>query len=177
MFEWFHDKELRREFEENLLAQLDSLYNFAYRLTQNREEANDLVQEASLRGYRYFHQFEPGSNFKGWIFAILRNIFINQYRKKHKEPTLVNYEDMEEFISVPEATGVTEEIFSESVQKSVDELPEELRTVIILFYLEGLSYKEIAQIIHCPIGTVMSRLFMSRQLMKKKLILLTGKES
>ncbi len=162
-------EEQKSEFQESLLAVMDSMYNFGYRLTYNREDANDLVQEAALRGYRFYHQFEKGTNFKGWILTILRNTFINQYRKKVKEPVKVDYDILENMIGVPETRGFEEEIFGESLQESVDQLPEEMRTAIVLFYVEGLSYKEIAKVMGCPIGTVMSRLHMARQLLKKKL--------
>lgn len=158
------------------MAHIDSLYNFAYRLTRNRDEANDLVQEASLRSYRFYHRFQKGTNFKAWAMTILRNVFINQYRQKVREPEKVSYEDFEEFISLPEMSGFEEEVLGESMQKSIDDLPEVLKTAIILFYLENLSYQEIARVMDCPMGTVMSRLHIARQMLKKKLLLLMKKE-
>lgn len=175
MWPWSKHQKIRSEFEESLLIHMDSLYNLAYRLTQNKEEASDLVQEASLRGYRFFHKFEQGTNFKAWMLTILRNIYFNQYRKRQREPSTVHFDEFEEFLGAPEITGFEDEIFSEELQKLVDQLPEELRSVIILFYVEELPYKEIAQIMDCPVGTVMSRLFMARQILKKKLTLLAKK--
>ena len=176
MFPWNHRTELKKEFEENLLAHMDSLYNFAYRLTRNRQEAEDLLQEASFRGFKAYHKFIEGTNFKAWMFTILRNIYINEYRKKSREPIKVNYEEVENFITLPEFTGFEEELFSEVLQQSLNQLPEELRSTLMLFYVEGLPYKEIAEVMKCPIGTVMSRLFMARQCMKKKMIQLAQKE-
>ena len=170
MFPWDYRPELKEEFEENLLEHMDSLYNFAYRLTRNREQAQDLVQEAALRGLKSYHKFTEGTNFKAWIFTILRNVFINEYRQKNREPLQVNYEEAENFISLPEFTGFEEELFSETLQQSLNQLSEELRTTLLLFYVEELSYKEIAKVMKCPIGTIMSRLFMARQCMKKKMI-------
>ena len=176
MFTLFKNKEFKESFEENLLEHLDSLYNFAYRLTRNREQAEDLVQEASLRGFKSYHKYAEGTNFKAWMFIIVRNIYINEYRKKSREPMKVNYEEAENFINLPELTGFEEELFSEVLQQSLDQLSEELRATLMLFYVEELSYKEIAKVLKCPIGTVMSRLFMARQCMKKKMIQLAKKD-
>ncbi len=159
----------KKEFEELLLSCTDSMYNLAYRLTQNRDDAFDLVQDATLRAFRFFHQFKRGTNFKGWILTIVRNHFINQYRKKKREPGKVNYDDVESFVGAPQTNGMVEEIFGESLQTSIDQLPEEMRTAITLFYVDGFAYKEIAQIMGCPIGTVMSRLYMAKQILKRKL--------
>jgi RNA polymerase sigma-70 factor (ECF subfamily) len=175
MFTLFKREEFKEPFEENLLEHMDSLYNFTYNLTRNREEAEDIIQEASLRGFKAYHKFAGGTNFKAWIFTIIRNIYINQYRKKSLEPLKVSYQEVENFISLPEFTGFEEELFSEVLQQSLNQLPEELRTTLLLFYVEELSYKEIAEVMKCPIGTVMSRLFMARQCMKKKMIQLAKK--
>lgn len=152
------------------MACMDSMYNLGYRLTLNREDANDLVQEAAMRGYRFYDKFEPGTNFKGWILTILRNLFINQYRKRKREPSKVNYDDLENFIGAPDIGGATEEIFGEELQSAIDQLPEEMRTALTLFYVDGFAYKEIAAIMRCPIGTVMSRLYMAKHNLKKKLL-------
>lgn len=157
------------EFQDLVLENINSMYNLAYRLTQNAEDANDLVQDASLRAYRFFGKFEKGTNFKAWILTILRNLFINRYRKHKKEPNKVSYEKIEGFVEMPQTSGFEEEVFGEQLQTSINELSEELQTVINLFYVEGLSYKEIAKVMACPIGTVMSRLHMARNHLKKKL--------
>lgn len=169
MFNRYPSYRLKKEFEEKVLEHIDSLYNLALRMTQNKQDAEDLVQEAVLRAYRFFHKFERGTNFKAWIMTILRNIYINQYRKRVKEPMKVEFEEVEDFISLPEISGAQEEIFSETIKPSIDRLPEELRTTITLFYVDGLSYKEIAKVMNCPVGTVMSRLYTARQVLKKHL--------
>ena len=169
MFYWARNKSLKREFEEKILEHIDSLYNLAIRMTQNEQDAEDLVQEASLKAYRHFDKFKPGTNFKAWIMTILRNLYINKYRKKLKEPVKIEFEEVENFISLPEISGVHEEIFSEMIRNSVDKLPQELRMVITLFYVDGFTYKEIAKITEVPLGTVMSRLYTARQILKRQL--------
>lgn len=169
MFNWRLSDRLKKEFEEKVLEYINSLYNLSLRMTQNKEDAEDLVQEAVLRAYRFYHKFDRGTNFKAWIMTILRNIYINQYRKRIKEPVKVEFEGVEDFISLPEISGVQEEIFSETIKSSIDKLPEELRTTTTLFYVDGFSYKEIAKIMNCPVGTVMSRLYTARQGLKKQL--------
>jgi len=169
LFNWAQNKDLKREFEEKILEHIDSLYNLALRMTQNKQDAEDLVQEASLRAYRNFDKFMPGTNFKAWIMTILRNIYINQYRKRIKEPMKIEFEEVEDFVGLPEITSAQEEIFNETIKSSIDKLPEELRTTLTSFYVDGFSYKEIAKIMNCPIGTVMSRLYTARQILKRHL--------
>ena len=96
----------KADFQENLLKAMDSMYNLGYRLTMNREEAFDLVQDASLRAFRFYHKFEKGTNFKAWILTILRNLFINQYRKRAREPFKVEYDKVEQFVGAPDPNGI-----------------------------------------------------------------------
>ena len=157
-------------FEEKIAQNLSPLYNFVFYLTRNREDAQDLVQEATLRAYRFFHRYRQGTNFKAWIFTIARNLFINEYRRRKKEPGKIPLGgESESFIQLPQNISVQEEILIEQLKLAVDELPQELREAITLFYLEGFSYKDIAQIMDVPLGTVMSRLFTARQVLKKKM--------
>ena len=169
MFGFVRSEKIKKEFEEKVLETIDALYNLAIQLTQNRQDAEDLVQDVTLRAYRYFHRFERGTNFKAWIMTIMRNLYINRYRKRLKEPVKVEFEEVENFISFPEISGVQEEIFSEIIRNSIDKLPEELRMVITLFYVDGFTYKEIAKITEVPLGTVMSRLYTARQILKRQL--------
>lgn len=169
MLNWARDDRLKREFEENLLEHIDSLYNVAIGMAQNRQDAEDLVQEATLRAYRFYHKFKRGTNFKAWIITILRNIYINEYRKRTKEPEKVEFEEVKDFISSPQISGAQEEIFGEAIKALIAKLPEELKTTLTLFYVEGFSYKEIARVMNVPIGTVMSRLYTARQMLKKGL--------
>jgi len=169
VFGFARSEKIKKEFEERVLETVDALYNLAMHLTQNRQDAEDLVQEATLRAYRYFHRFERGTNFKAWIMTIMRNLYINRYRKRLKEPVKVEFEEVENFISFPEISGVQEEIFSEIIRNLVNKLPQELRIVITLFYVDGFTYKEIAKITEVPLGTVMSRLYTARQILKRQL--------
>ena len=169
MFNWVKSSKLKKDFEEKVSEYIDSLYNLALRMTQHKQDAEDLTQEAVLRAYRFLTKFEEGTNFKAWIMAILRNVFINEYRRKMKEPQKIEFEEAEDFITIPEISGVQEEIFSAELKSSIDKLPEELRTTIILFYVEEFSYKEIAKIMDVPVGTVMSRLYTARQALKRQL--------
>ncbi len=160
----------KKKFEENLASAMDSLYNMALNLTRyDRDEAADLVQEASLRGYRSFRSFEEGTNFKAWMMTILRNIYINKYRKRKREPSEVEFKENESEKFVEPAEAAPGENFSEELEDSIHKLPEEMRSAVILFYAEGFSYKEISQITGAPVGTVMSRLYNARQILKKSL--------
>jgi RNA polymerase sigma-70 factor (ECF subfamily) len=156
------------EYQELVLANINAMYNLSYRMTLNAADAQDLVQEAALKGLRYFPRFEKGSNFKAWILTIVRTLFINQYRKRSREPQQVSYDDIEGFVNLEQSSGFQDEVFGEHLQRSLDDLPEEMRSAVTLFYVEGLSYREIADVMRCPVGTVMSRLHAARQLLKKK---------
>lgn len=168
MFKWHQDSRLKEDFEEKIVECIDSLYNIALHMAQNKQDAQDLVQEAALRAYRNFGKFRPGTNFKAWVITILRNTFINEYRKRRKEPPMADFEKVKDFISLPEISGAQEEIFSERIRSLIDKLPEKLRTTIMLFYAEGFSYKEVAKIMDVPVGTVMSRLWTARQTLKEE---------
>lgn len=176
MFNWAINKRLKEEFEENIIRHIDSLYNAALRMAQNKEDAEDLVQEAALRAYRFYHKFRQGTNFRAWLITILRNIYINEYRKRIKEPGKVEFTEVEDFISSPQISGLSEGGFSEALKLSIDKLPEALRTTVTLFYVEGFSYKEIAKITSIPVGTVMSRLYTARQILKKSLLTHTKRQ-
>ncbi len=162
----------RRDFERELKGVLDALYNIAFQLTRSRHDAEDLVQEASLRGYRNFHRFEEGTNFKAWMMTVLRNIYINEYRKKARGPAKLEYREgeTEKYSSNP--TGETG--FGEKTGEIIAGMPEEMRSVLTLFYVEGFSYREIAEIMNIPEGTVMSRLHGARRELKKQLAPETG---
>ncbi len=175
------DSEYRKtEFENIAFEFMDSLYSTALRMTRNAEEAEDLVQDTYLRAYRFFDKFQTGTNFKAWIFKILTNTFINRYRKKARTPQQVQFEKVEYGIEnndkdekIPEWTGYDEEkyqeLFDDDIKSALGQLSEEFRMVILLADVEGFSYKEIAQIIDRPIGTVMSRLFRGRKMLQKVL--------
>lgn len=165
-------------FEKELLPHMQALYNFAYHLVGNEDDANDLVQETFLKAYRFINSYEKGTNAKAWLFKILKNAFINEYRKKTKRPGQVDYEDV---LSYHEADDVTyvgsldlrqevyQDMMGDEVTRALNALPIEFRTVILLCDVEGFTYEEIAKIIDIPIGTVRSRLFRARNMLKEKL--------
>jgi RNA polymerase sigma-70 factor (ECF subfamily) len=154
------------------LVHLDALYRTALRLTHNRAEAEDLVQETSLRAFRSFHRFDPGTNCRAWLFTIMRNVFLNQVRHAGRE---VLDADMGMLDTAAESATAArpahenpeEEFLQTVVHGDVDRalrgLPLAFREAIVLADLEGLSYKEVAEVVGCPIGTVMSRRHLLRQ--------------
>jgi RNA polymerase sigma-70 factor (ECF subfamily) len=170
----------RHEFERLALKHLDPLFSAALRLTKNDRDAEDLVQDTFLRAYRFFDKFERGTNIKAWLFKILNNTFINRYRRSVKERTLVEGSERdavhERFIS-REATAQAanpeqfffDRLLSDDVLRAVDSLPIDFRMVVILADLQEFSYKEIAEILDVPVGTVMSRLYRGRRLLQKAL--------
>ncbi|BBO16369.1 RNA polymerase subunit sigma [Candidatus Brocadia pituitae] len=176
----------RREFEENAMAYVDSLYNMALRLVFNKEEAEDLVQETYLKAYRFFNTFQKGTNIKAWLFKILRNTFINKYRKTVSTPGESFFEDIESVqASVPyeeetksgESVDTLEKKYNDlgslvddEVKNALDSLPVEYREAILLSDVEELSYKDISEITNVPIGTVKSRLNRGRGLLQKSLL-------
>lgn len=180
MFDFRHTNATRREFEELTLPHLDPLFSAALRLTKNERDAEDLVQDTFLRAYRFFDKFERGTNIKAWLFKILTNTFINRYRRNVKERSIVEGSEKEtvheRFISrrATEYAANPEQYFfdrllSDDVLRSIDELPIDFRLVVILADLQDFSYNEIAEIVGCPVGTVMSRLYRGRKLLQKKL--------
>jgi RNA polymerase sigma-70 factor (ECF subfamily) len=166
-------------FEAIALEHFDALYNTAMRLTRNPSTAQDLVQETYLKAYRFFHRFEPGTNIKAWLFTILRNTYINVYRKTVRQQPQVDFEQVSPFYADPDASSEWGErssveemlhyVVHDDVKRALDDLPEEYRMVVLLADLEDFSYKEIADIVGCPVGTVMSRLFRGRRLLRKSL--------
>ena len=162
-------------FDREFLPLMDSLYNFAYHLTYNEEDSNDLVQETYMKAYRFIDSYEQGTNAKAWLFKILKNAFINEYRKKAKQPIKVDYEDVVAYQDLEDArpggtVDLRQEIFQgmigDEVTRAINSLPVDFRTVILLCDIEGFTYEEIAKIIDIPIGTVRSRLHRAREMMK-----------
>jgi RNA polymerase sigma-70 factor, ECF subfamily len=166
-------------FEQEALPHMNALYSFAIRLCRDRDDASDLLQETFLKGYRFFDKFESGTNCKAWLFRILKNTYINQYRKDKKEPDTIEYDTIEEFYDLirsesTESTDLQKRIFDnlldDEISIALDSLPESFRTAIILCDLEGMTYEEISEILECPIGTVRSRLHRARNILASKLI-------
>ncbi len=163
-------EEKNREFEEVYPEHMDSLYGVALRMTRDESDAQDLVQDVYLRAYRFFDTFERGTNLRAWLFKILRNTYINKYRKELKTPQMVDVYEVEVSGDLCAPTTPEDEIFDnlldDDVTMAMDSLPEEFRNAIILSDLEGFSYKEISGILDIPIGTVMSRIHRGRKLLR-----------
>jgi RNA polymerase sigma factor (sigma-70 family) len=166
------------QFEKEFMPLIDSLYNFAYRLTLDEDDANDLVQETYLKAYRFFSSYEQGTNAKAWLFRILKNSFINDFRKKSKEPSKIDYQEVESYYNSDDVDeNITTDLRIESLQEMIGDevatalnaLAVDFRTIIILCDLEGFTYEEMAKILDIPIGTVRSRLHRARNLLKEKL--------
>jgi len=175
---WARGGDRSREFEEVALVHLDALYRSALRLTHNRVEAEDLVQETCLRAFGNFHRFNPGTNCRAWLFTILRNAFLNRLRQGAREVLEGDSAAWELVSDTMTESGSTrghpEEEFLQTVlhgdvDRALKALPLVFREAVILADLEGLSYKEIAQVLGCPIGTVMSRLSRGRALLRESL--------
>ena len=177
------NKELSRDnkyevFEKEIIVHSDSLFSFAYQITGNSDDAHDLVQETLLKAFRFFNSFELGTNAKAWLFQILKNTFINQYRKSSKEPNKVDYDDIQNFYETIKADEVKSKhvigdafssVLEDELMTAVNQLPDDFRTIIILADIEGYSYEEIAEFIDRPIGTVRSRLHRARKILYSKL--------
>ena len=166
-------------FEKELLPHVGALQTFAYHLTYNQDDADDLVQETYMKAYRFIDKYEQGTNAKAWLFKILKNAYINEYRKRVKQPAKVDFEDIVAYHDTDDDrisgySDLREEIFlhmmGDEVTTAINSLPLDFRTVILLCDIEGFTYEEIASIIDVPIGTVRSRLFRARNLLKEKLM-------
>lgn len=167
-----------RIFDKEFLPHIDAMYNFAYRLTFDEDDAKDLVQETYLKAFRFINSFEEGTNAKAWLFRILKNSFINDYRKKSKEPSKVDYNEVESYYNSEDANAeitpdlrveALQDMIGDEVSNALNALAVDFRTVIILCDLEGFTYEEMAKILDIPIGTVRSRLHRARNLLKEKL--------
>jgi len=173
------DEELRARFERDALPLLPGLYSAALRLTRNPSDAEDVVQETFLRAFRGFAGFQEGTNLKAWMYRILTNTFINSYRKKKRQPTEVLEDELPDWYLYDQLGGegaepsaeatVLESIPDEDVRAALDALPEAFRMAVWLVDVEGFSYKETAEILDVPIGTVMSRLHRGRKALEKGL--------
>jgi len=174
----YSDLEKIRIFDGEFLPHIDSMYNFAFRLTFDEDDAKDLVQETYLKAFRFINSFQQGTNAKAWLFRILKNSFINDFRKKSKEPAKVDYQEVETFYNSEDVNRpITTDLRVETLQHMIGDeittalncLAVDFRTVIILCDLEGFTYEEMAKLLDIPIGTVRSRLHRARNLLKDKL--------
>jgi RNA polymerase sigma-70 factor (ECF subfamily) len=169
-------------FADQAMEHMPSLYSAALRMTRNPADAEDLVQETYLRAYRGYGGFTEGTNLKAWLYRILTNTFINRYRAKKRRPEETDFDDVEDFYLYRRMGGLEEakagrsaedelmDLFPEQeVKEAVEALPENFRLAVLLADVEGFSYKEIAEILDIPIGTVMSRLHRGRKALQKRL--------
>ncbi len=168
----------REDYEREAVPHMDALYNFAMNLTGKSDDAQDLLQETFLKAFRFFDSFQKGTNCKAWLFQIMKNSFINRYRKQTREPTKVSYDDIEEFFDTIRSDDISlndlerelfDNVLDDEVSDAVASLPENFRAVLILNDLERFTYEEIAEILACPIGTVRSRLHRARRALREKL--------
>lgn len=169
-----------QRFERDALEYLGQLYGGALRMTRNPTEAEDLVQDTYLKALASFHQFEPGTNLRAWLFRILTNTFISGYRKKKRDPYKGGSDDLEDWQLTRASTDATEGLRSAEVEAlaaitdsevvdAMTSLPEEFRVAVYLADVEGFAYKEIAEMMDTPTGTVMSRLHRGRKMLREKL--------
>ncbi|NJO03918.1 MAG: sigma-70 family RNA polymerase sigma factor [Bacteroidia bacterium] len=174
----YTENEKHKIFNEDFMPLIDAAYNFAFRLTLDEDDAKDLVQDTYLKAFRFIESFQKGTNAKAWLFRILKNSFINDYRKKSKQPAKVDYQEVEQIYNSEDAdTNLTTDLrvdvlqgmIGDEVANALNSLAIDFRTVIILCDIEGFTYEEMAKILDIPIGTVRSRLHRARNLLKDKL--------
>ncbi|MBX2960934.1 MAG: sigma-70 family RNA polymerase sigma factor [Cyclobacteriaceae bacterium] len=174
----YSEEEKLKVFHDEFMPHINSMYNFAYRLTFDEDDANDLVQDTYLKAFRFIESFEKGTNAKAWLFRILKNSFINDYRKKSKEPAKIDYQEVETYYNSDEVdrqitpdlrVETLQDMIGDEISNALNALDVDFRTVIILSDLEGFKYEEMAKILDIPIGTVRSRLHRARNLLKEKL--------
>lgn len=169
----------QEDFEVEMLPHLDALYNFALRLSSDPNDAEDLVQDTVVKAYRFFNSYEKGTNAKAWLFRILKNSYINKYRKESKQPYKVDYDEVSSFYESirSERTDTSDleqllfrELLDDDITDALENLPEDFRTVVLLCDVENFTYEEIANMLDVPIGTIRSRLHRGRNLLRSELL-------
>jgi RNA polymerase sigma factor (sigma-70 family) len=165
-------------YQSEMVPHMSLLYNYAVRLTNNVDDAKDLIQDTYLKAYRFIDKYERDTNAKAWLFRILKNSFINKYRKNSRTPQQVEYTEVEDYVELMKSdyaptTDLRNDIFDnvlgDDVMRAMESLNEEFRTIIILSDIEEMTYEEIAEILDIPLGTVRSRLHRARKVMQDKL--------
>ena len=174
---------LYNAFYKEAVPCLDNLYITALRLTRNPVDADDLVQETMLKAFRYFDKYKQDTNCRAWLFRIMTNVYINRYNKKRASREFLASDDegrsIEERVEAPQAhpfdeqidseVGMYHKFFSDEVKRALEGIPEEYRVVVLLADMQDFAYKEIADMVDCPIGTVMSRLYRGRKMLQRRL--------
>jgi RNA polymerase sigma-70 factor (ECF subfamily) len=173
------EQQKQKDFDEEIIPHMDALYNFALRLTTDPNDAEDLVQDTIVKAYRFFSSYEKGTNAKAWMFRILKNSFINNYRKTSKKPSQVDYDEVSSYYESirAERTETSDlenlmfrEMMDDDLSEALTRLPEDFRTVVLLCDVDGYTYEEIANMLDVPIGTIRSRLHRGRNLLKTELL-------
>lgn len=164
------------EFIKEALPHEDALYNYALKISGNADDAQDLVQETYFKAYRHFDKFQSGTNSKAWMFMILKNSFINEYRKSKREPYKLDYEQIQNFYDNVKSDRAQEnnldkefynDLLDDELTAAIDQLPTKMREVFLLCDLDGNSYEETAELVGCPVGTVRSRLHRARHMLQE----------
>jgi len=167
------------EFIKEALPHEDALYNYALKISGNSDDAQDLVQETYYKAYRHFDKFQAGTNSKAWMFMILKNSFINDYRKSKREPYKLDYEQIQNFYENVKSdraqtnnldTEFYNDLLDDELTAAIDQLPTKMREVFLLCDLDGNSYEETAELVGCPVGTVRSRLHRARHMLQENLM-------
>jgi len=167
------------EFIKEALPHEDALYNYALKISGNSDDAQDLVQETYYKAYRHFDKFQTGTNSKAWMFMILKNSFINDYRKSKREPYKLDYEQIQNFYENvksdrAQTNNLDKEFYNDllddELTAAIDQLPTKMREVFLLCDLDGNSYEETAELVGCPVGTVRSRLHRARHMLLETLL-------
>lgn len=172
------DVDRQNDFQNVVMPHKDDLYNYALSIARNSDDAQDLLQETYYKAYKNYHQFEGGTNSKAWMFMILKNTFINNYRKLKKEPAKVDYNEIEDIYESIKSNQTKENnldldfynnLLDDDLSEALDKLPSKMKEVFLLCDLEGYTYEEIAEIANIPIGTVRSRLHRARKILQEEL--------
>ena len=172
------EEENHNDFENATIPHKHALYNYALKIAANSDDASDLVQETYYKAYKSFHQFENGTNSKAWMFMILKNTFINNYRKQKREPVKVDYDEIEdvyESIKSDQSNNNNldldfySNLLDDELSEALSKLPSKMKDVFLLCDLEGYTYEEIAELVNVPIGTVRSRLHRAKKILQEEL--------
>jgi len=172
------EEENHNDFENATMPHKHALYNYALKIAANSDDASDLVQETYYKAYKSFHQFENGTNSKAWMFMILKNTFINNYRKLKREPVKVDYDEIEDIYEKVKSNLLDDNnldldfynnLLDDELSEALSKLPAKMKDVFLLCDLEGYTYEEIAELVNVPIGTVRSRLHRARKILQEEL--------
>ncbi|MFO8030598.1 MAG: sigma-70 family RNA polymerase sigma factor [Cyclonatronaceae bacterium] len=168
----------QEDFNEEIIPHLDATYNYALRLTTDPNDAEDLLQDSIVKAFRFFNSYQKGTNARAWLYRIVKNSYINNYRKASRQPQHVDYEEIATYYETirseqSDTTDLQARLFrgeyDDDFKKALDNLPEDFRTPLLLCDVEDFTYEEIANMLDVPIGTVRSRLHRGRNLLKEKI--------